>query len=524
MSARVALRFDLHVFWSAADQRSVLLTALALLAALAIAGCGGTTPPRTTFTWVVGQGEPKFDPHGPPDPVREAIERLLSLDLVREDSTGRIAEGAARSWDVTPDGLTYTFHLRPRLERHGGTATSADFRVALEAGLNRLDHAHDAWLLGPVVGVDKVRAGRPLPPLGIATPDPNTLVLRLARADPTMLHRLAAAGVAAWAANAPAWEGGTGPYRVVSRQPGRRMVLARHSGSGPDTIRVEFSTGVARARTLLRRGDVDLLWPVPPGLLDEPLPAAHRTGRRAARPARRLWLVMRADLPPASRPAARRALAHGLHRAAADEALGARGVAVGAWLPGGEPLDLPAHDEQAVQEWLKRGKLGRSMHVVMAFSADGAGAEVAGRLQTEWARAGLDVELRRLRGTAFTAAVLGRGGAQLLLVEAQAPLVEAAAELAMVVEPLRGPPVGGFRTGWRTREFDRWVAAHPPASAVDVELAQRRLVEDLVAIPLAGLPWLWVARDEGPGVAFHPRHGPGPPVAAIATESPHLSR
>ncbi len=517
MSARVPLRRVSRVASS--------LVALFLLTP----ACAPMGPPRTTLLWLAGQAEPRFDPTGPSDPVRWALERLLGQGLVAEDTTGRIAEGAAHRWDVTPDGLTYTFHLRPGLRfDDGGPCTSAEFRRALGAGLNRVDHATYAWLLSPIVGVDRVRAGRPLPPLGIATPDERTIVLRLARADPTLLHKLSIPGASMpWAGDAAGggWGGGTGPYRLVTREPGRRMVLARRSpGGGPDTIRIEFETGVARARAQLRRGRTDLVWPVPLGLLDQPLPADYRIVARDARPTRRLWLVMRADLPPTWKIEARRALAHGLNRGGVLAASGRRGNAIGEWLPGASSFEFPVRDAALVREWLDRGKLGRSLHVVMAYRVDGVAAEVARAMQSDWAELGLDVELRPLRGAGLAAEALGRSGAQLLLMEAQAPLADPVAELAWVVAPRHGPQVGVFRTGWSTREFDPWIGPQPPETPLDIDFAQRRLGEELVALPLMRLPWLWVEREGAQQVGFHPHFGidaGGGPAAAVTA---HQSR
>jgi extracellular solute-binding protein (family 5) len=493
------------------------------------AGCGRPAAPRTTLTWLVGHAEPAFDPAGPADPVRWALERLVGEGLVAIDSSGRIAEGAARRWEVTGDGLAYTFHLRPGLRfADGRQCTSADFRRAIEAGLTRVDHSTYAWMLSPIIGVDRVRAGRPLPALGIATPDDQTLVLRLARADPTLLHKLALPGASApWTAGAAhgGWGGGIGGYQVVSREPGRRLLLARRAGvGGPDTVRVEFSTSAGRGRAVLRQGRADLLWPVPPGMLEQPLPPGYRTVVQPARPARRLWLVMRPDLPPTRRIEARRALAHGLNRPALHSLLDIRGAESESWLPGGEAIDWPRRDAGAVREWLQRGRLGRSMHVVMAYAVNGVGAEIARAMQSEWAGAALDVDLRPLRPGAMSAEALRHGGAQLLLMEAQPTSDDPVAELAALVQPRVGPPVGTFRTGWSTREFDRWIGPQPPETPLDLELVRRRLGEELVAFPLARLPWLWVVRDEGLRIGSHPRYGPDLGPRAPSVPVAHQSR
>jgi len=225
-----------------------------------------------------------------------------------------------------------------------------------------------------------------------------------------------------------------------------------------------------------------------------------------------------------SRPAARRALAYGLNRPSTLVALGDRGNEQGEWPVGAGAPDLPPRDPGAVREWLARGRLGRSMHVVMAYAADGVGGEIARGMQSEWAAAALDVELRPLKRGAFAVEALRRGGAQLLLVEAQPTSDDPVAELAMLVAPKSGPPIGTFRTGWSTREFDGWLGPQPPETPLDLELARSRLGEELAAIPLARLPWLWIERGAGTPVHFHPRYGPSPGSTAAPAPAAHISR
>ena len=74
--------------------------------------------------------------------------------------------------------------------------------------------------------------------------------------------------------------------------------------------------------------------------------------------------------------------------------------------------------------------------------------------------------------------------------------------------PARGPALGSFRTGWRTREFDPWVAGPSPTPGFDPAAAQARLSEEVVGLPLATLPWRWVTREGGPDVSFDPAIGP----------------
>lgn len=494
------------------------LPVLALCAASLGTGCARPESPRApAFHWVAGCAEPGFDPGGPPEPVRWALERLLTRGLVSTDSSGRVVPDAAERWEWSPDSLTLTFHLRAGMRFvDGSPCGSGDFARALTRGLARTDHGTQAWLLAAVRGVDRVRAGRPLPALGIETPDALTLVLRLTRPDPDLPGSLALPGVSSpWSQAATgSWLGapGLGPWRAVAGEPGRSLVLTRASGMGAtDTLGIRFLLAGPRVLATLRAGSCDLLWPVPPALDLAPPPPAYQLRAAEASPGRTLLLVARADLPPTLRLPARHALAHGLNRNEVLRALGPRGRDLVSWLPGAGPFDFPALDEALVHEWMARARLGRAFHVVLTYDADGVGAVVARVLQGEWSRLGIYAELKPLRGARLEQDLLG-GLSHLALVEAQPLRDGTPAALAMLVMPLRGPAVGGFRTGWRTREFDAWLLPRPGTPPPDPAATQDRLAEERIAIPLARLPWLWLERSGGPGVRFHPRFGPECPA------------
>lgn len=486
--------------------------------AAVLSGCAPSRPsPGVVRTWVAGATRPDFDPEGPPHALRWALERLLSRGLVERDSAGHVRPAAAESLWASADARTWTFRLRPGLRyTDGSPVTSADFAAALAAGLAREDHATRLWLLGALAGAEKVRAGRPLPALGLATPDPRTLVVTLTAPDPALPEKLALPGVATpWKRRAAIdWRDavGLGPYRVLAAEGERALVLVRADSLAParalaDTLRVRFVTGAPRVRTLLRTGAADVVWPLPPAFFGTPLPAGYRLASLDAEPRRRLLLVLRADVPPTTKPAARFALAHALDRSDLLEALGPRGRETVEWLPGAGPFDFPRLDAATSHEWLARGKLGASIHVVLSYDLDLAGADAARALQGAWARQGFYAELRGTRGAAAVAEPLHAAAGQAQLVESQALLPGTAAELAALVMPLRGPAVGAFRTGWRTREFDAWL--RPGAGdGPDPAAVQARLAEERNVLPVADLPWLWVERDGGGAVHPSPRFGP----------------
>ena len=484
------------------------LACLAVLTA-ALCGCAKSLTPKVSVQWVVGEGNPGFDPQGPPDPVRWALERLLSRGLMTEDSTGHAVPAAAESVHVSPNGLVYTFALRAGLTyADGHPCVAEDFRRALESGINRLDHGTYAWLLSAVSGIEQARAGRPLPALGISVPDPRHLVLRLSRPDPRFLEKLAFPGVSVpWRPEGPGWGQGIGDYHIAEEVVGRMTLVRRRPLAGaPDTINIRFFPSASRIRSAMRADAADLIWPLPGDLLDQSLPPGYHSFSRGAHPARQLVLLQQADLPPMTQAAARQAFAHGMNTSDVLAALMPYGSNPVDWLEGAGPYDAASPDPEEVRNWLDRGHLGRSLHATMVYALDGPAARVARGMQAEWARDGLDVELRALRRKDAEREWLRSGSSQLLLAETQAPLDGPGPALACWVQPLRGPAVGGARTGWRTREFDRWIRGEP-MTETDVAAAAQRIADERIMIPLAELPWVWVTRD-GARVESHPRFGP----------------
>ncbi len=493
-------------------------------------GCSKSVPaPRHAVDWLAGRVQPAFDPDGPPDALRWALERQLSLGLTERDSSGVARLALADSVMVSADSLTWTFRLRAGTRfTDGSPLTSAHVRDALTAGLARTDHSTRAWLLAAVAGVAQVRAGKPLPLLGIAVPNERTLVLRLSRPDRRLLDQLSVPGVSTpWKSRTGNWADaiGVGPWRVASADRQRALTLVAAApvagvAARAETLRVRFTTGAARVRATLRNRRVDVVWPLPPEMLTQPLPANWSVVQHRSLPERKLLLVLRADVPPTTKPEVRQSLAHALNREELLIALGGRGASLRRWLPGARDeypwarLETRADQTSrhtARDQRTRGGGDGRpeSYHFVLAYDADLAGAEIARSLQGQWASKGHYAELRPLRGADAVHEALSAGTAQAQLVESQALLTGAEAELALLVAPLRGPAVGGFRTGWRTREFDRWLALPDALPGVDPDAVQRVLAAEQVVLPLAGLPWQLAIRTGGPPPAVHPAFGPG---------------
>jgi peptide/nickel transport system substrate-binding protein len=136
--------------------------------------------------------------------------------LTRMDVEGKITGDLAKSFETSPDGLTYTFHLHTGIEWHDGRPFSAD-DVAFSLGqINSKLHPYR----GAMSAIDKVEA-----------PDKETVVLRLKHPQVSLIYSLG--NFAGAILPRHIWEG-----KDVARDPHNRQPI----GTGPFKL-VEYVAG-----------------------------------------------------------------------------------------------------------------------------------------------------------------------------------------------------------------------------------------------------------------------------------------
>jgi len=107
---------------------------------------------------------------------------LFAFDgLLGVDKDNKIIPADAESWDISKDGLTWTFHLRNGLKWSDGSAlTAKDFVYSWKRVVDPATAAPYAQtVLGMVTGFDAAAAGD-LDKLGVSAPDDSTFVVQLA--------------------------------------------------------------------------------------------------------------------------------------------------------------------------------------------------------------------------------------------------------------------------------------------------------------------------------------------------------
>lgn len=107
---------------------NILRYALLTVAAFAMVSCGGTDDTRNSTSVLnraISTDPESLDVHRARSLQALDVLRDLGEGLVTHTATGDLTPGVAESWDMSDDGLTYTFHLRSNASWSNGDAVTA---------------------------------------------------------------------------------------------------------------------------------------------------------------------------------------------------------------------------------------------------------------------------------------------------------------------------------------------------------------------------------------------------------------
>ncbi len=161
--------------------------------AAALAGGTALAAAAESVLRIGNMGEPQsLDPHKVAGTWENRIIGDMFMGLTTEAADGSTIPGAAESWTVSDDGLTYTFRIRDHLWSDGEPVTADDFVYALRRILDPKRAAKYAFILYPIAGAKAFNKGETSDPatIGVSAPDPRTLVIRLANPTPFFLAQL----------------------------------------------------------------------------------------------------------------------------------------------------------------------------------------------------------------------------------------------------------------------------------------------------------------------------------------------
>lgn len=285
------------------------LVPVALVAALALAACGkaNTKTANDTKADTANEAAASGDTKelaiqvGPtPETIDPALNssndggnmlQHLAEGLLKMDKNGNMIPGLAESYEVSDDGLTYTFKLRKGLKwSDGSDLTAKDFVYSWKRVADPNTAApYGQDVLGKVKGYEEAAGGN-IDALAVSAPDDTTFVVELANPVP-FFDRIAAFSTlvpvqeATIEANGDAWTLSpetnvtAGPYKLAEFTDGDRIVLEKNENYW-DKDNITFDKIIYRliedpnaAYTAYKQGEVSMIKSVP----SEEIPALKGT-------------------------------------------------------------------------------------------------------------------------------------------------------------------------------------------------------------------------------------------------------
>ena len=105
-------------------RKRIILATLALAGAMALSGCGGSKSASKNgkiLTIEEGPDVETIDPALNQSADGANYITMISDNLLRIDKDGKVAPSMAEKYEVSDDGLTWTFHLRDLLKWSDGS-------------------------------------------------------------------------------------------------------------------------------------------------------------------------------------------------------------------------------------------------------------------------------------------------------------------------------------------------------------------------------------------------------------------
>ena len=158
---------------------------LILAMAMMFFACGAKGSKGSTFSLNLGAEPKSIDPQLSTDIAGGTVNELLSEGLLKRTPDGKPDPGIAEKWEVSPDGLKWTFHLRDAKWSNGDPITANDFKAAWIRGLDPKVASEYAYMLYPIKNGELFNKGKvTADKVGIKVVDPKTLEVTLESPTP----------------------------------------------------------------------------------------------------------------------------------------------------------------------------------------------------------------------------------------------------------------------------------------------------------------------------------------------------
>jgi peptide/nickel transport system substrate-binding protein len=395
----------------------------ALAAALLLAPAAARAD--TTLVISIAADPTGFDPEAVANNTSGFIMATVFDSLVRyKPGTTEVEPGLAQSWDISPDRLTYTFHLRTGITFHDGSKfNAAEYIRTLDRQLKK-DDPNTIYKTGPVEGYEDFTFGSVA---SYSAVDENTVQFKLKEPSAAFLNSLAMVwnGVVSYEAAAKYGKDfrnhpvGTGPFIFREWKSRDQIVLDANPNywkGKPKLDRIVFKVypDAQAALLALKRGETQIMGDVATQVIpalreDHDIVVLTQPGLAVN------GMAMPNDTAPFNDKRVRQALNYAVDKEAINKALyGGLAVTMTSPLPEaqwgfdkslkGYPYDL----EKAKQLLSAAGVASLKVELLSYNTPRGynpAGADLAVALQGYLRKVGIEADIRKVDMGAFLAQV-----------------------------------------------------------------------------------------------------------------------
>lgn len=242
-----------------------LMLAAALTAGLALTGCGGSKTSDTTESPAGAENETTAEVRGEDVDTTGYLVAALNADIqtadvqktskdyevpfnifdrlvdveVDADGNSKIVPSLAESWEISDDGLEYTFHLRQGVKFHNGNDFTAEDVAYTFHRMLTVEGGVNTEFIDQIKGADELLAGETDTLEGVEVVDDYTIKVTLKEPFAGFLASISSPGVSIYDSEAteaagdqfgmdPAVTVGTGPFEFTSWSFNNQLVLTRN--------------------------------------------------------------------------------------------------------------------------------------------------------------------------------------------------------------------------------------------------------------------------------------------------------
>ena len=242
-----------------------LMLAAALTAGLALTGCGGSKTSDTIENTAGAESETAAEVKGVDVDTTGYLIAALNADIqtadvqktskdyevpfnifdrlvdveVDADGNSKIVPSLAENWDISDDGLEYTFHLRQGVKFHNGNDFTAEDVAYTFHRMLTVEGGVNTEFIDQIKGADELLAGETDTLEGVEVVDDYTIKVTLKEPFAGFLASISSPGVSIYDSEAteaagdqfgmdPAVTVGTGPFEFSSWSFNNQLVLTRN--------------------------------------------------------------------------------------------------------------------------------------------------------------------------------------------------------------------------------------------------------------------------------------------------------